>query len=373
VAWRYLAQRLSDGVWLDTDLPLGGVQITDTLSGPGGLSATITPEVARLKTSDGSPLLVEWSTAVYAEADGQIRSGAILTSSAFGAAGQWKLDCTGFAGYPQGMPYGGDVSFVDADPLDIARHIWVHLQSQPGGDLGVQVDATVSPVRVGEPVRDVAFTTGAGVAVGFQAGPRKLNWWSTDDLGKELDNLARETPFDYHEEHRWNGERVEHFLRLGYPRLGRRRTDLRFVVGENIAVLPEPTRDGAGFANTVVSLGSGEGRDMVRGADVSVADGRVRRVAVVADKALRDPAQLTAVGRRELGVRQGLLDVTRVVVRDHPNAPVGAVAVGDEIRVVGELGWVDMDLWFRVVAATITPEAADTAAYTVVRSDKAAL
>ncbi len=83
--WRYLAQRLtrdgSSGPWLDNELPLTDVSFTDVLSGPTQLTATITPELTRLVAADGKPLLDEWGTAIYAEADGEIRAAAILVSS----------------------------------------------------------------------------------------------------------------------------------------------------------------------------------------------------------------------------------------------------------------------------------------------------
>src|SRR5690625_1548159 len=49
MSWRYRAQRLPDGTWLDGDLPLTDVEVTTALSAPGGLTATVPVEVARLK------------------------------------------------------------------------------------------------------------------------------------------------------------------------------------------------------------------------------------------------------------------------------------------------------------------------------------
>ncbi len=47
-SWRYIAQRLPSGEFLDWDLPLQDVDVTTALSAPGGLTATVPVEVARL-------------------------------------------------------------------------------------------------------------------------------------------------------------------------------------------------------------------------------------------------------------------------------------------------------------------------------------
>lgn len=48
MTWRYIAQRLPGGEFLDFDLPLTGVEVTTALSAPGGLTAAVPVEVARL-------------------------------------------------------------------------------------------------------------------------------------------------------------------------------------------------------------------------------------------------------------------------------------------------------------------------------------
>jgi hypothetical protein len=370
VSWRYLAQKLTGdgaGEWLDTDVPLADVQLTDSLSGPPALSAKLSPEQSRLFDSSGKPLFGDWSTAFYAEADGQIRLGAILTRSQWQGA-DWSLECTGFSGYPVGMPYTDSWYGVEIDALDVVRHIWDHLQSKAGGDIGVVVDPLMSGVKIGTELTQDEFDTQNGDLT-FESGPIQLNWYSTDDLGKQIDDLAASTPFDWHEEHSWSGDNVTHRIRLAFPRMGRRRDDLRFVIGENVMVLPSVSTSGEDFANQVLGLGNGEGRDMVHGL-VAANDGRLRRVAVETDKSRMTAKDVTAFARRQLGIRQGVLDVTELVARNHPHAPIGSWSVGDEIRLMGRVGWIDVDLWVRVTSYTIDPAASDNATLTVLRSDK---
>lgn len=370
--WRYFATRIGGGgeVTLESDLPLSGVEITEQLSGPDALSATITPEVARLKAPDGSLVIEPWNTFIWAEASRSVRGGGILVGADLDGPAL-SLDVMGLAGYPQGMPYVGGRSYVGADPLQVVRDVWQHLQGSPGGNLLVEVDGTVSPVRVGTPPRTASFTTGAGEEVSFDSGPLVLSWWTTEDCGRLIDQLAQDTPFDYRTSHAWNGDVLEHRLELGYPRLGRRRADLRFRLGENIFEIPPITEDGEGFANSVQVLGAGEGRDMVRGV-AALADGRLRRVATVTDKTVRSVRAATLRAQRELARRQNIRDVRQVVVSEHVHAPIGSWRVGDEIQVVADTGWASTDLWHRVVATTIRPEQG-TATLELVRADGGAL
>ena len=356
MGWRYIASRLNgDGTeeFLDWELPLAGVAITNRLSGPDAIGASIAPEVATLKVN-GSPLIQPWSTAIYAESEGQIRAGAIVTDITVEGP-RLDIDCLGFPGYALDMPYTGEYSRVDIDPLDVVRDIWDHIQSARGGNIGLQVDDLKTGLKIGTPERDVEFETGTGEQVSFVAGPVKLMWYQTHNLGREIDKLAKDTPFDYRESHTWNGESIDHRLRLGYPTIGRRRHDLRFVVGENIHLIPS-VDFGEDYASEVLALGAGEGRKMIRGTNTRP-DGRLRRVAVVPDKSLTSTTRANAFAGREVLRRLGLADVTEVTILDHPHAPLGSLDVGDEIFIQVGSGWAeDVALWCRVTSMSISPE-----------------
>lgn len=371
MSWRYFATRLhGDGTeeTLDPDLPLTDVALTDALSGPGGLSASISPEVARLRARG---LFTPWSTALYAEADGIIRGGGILVDK--GASGpSLTLDCAGFTAYAAGMPYTGERRFIKADPLGVVRHAWAHLQGQPHGNIGLEVAGTSSPVRIGTEPRDVSFTTGSGESVDFEAGPFVLAWYQTEDLGSVIDELAESTPFDYHERHEWDGEVIRHRLDLGYPRIGARRHNLRFVVGENVDAVPALEYEGDEYADSVLCLGSGEGRAMKRGLAPRRSDEtRLRRVAVVADKAATSKARALSRALAEQSRRLGLADVSELTVRQHPHARLGSFAVGDDIRLDVPAGWEpETSLWLRILAITTSPDDSNSATLTVQRAEK---
>lgn len=372
--WRYLAYRMNgDGTktLIDNDVPLSGASLTWTLSGADALSATITPEVARLKGVYGLPILDPWSTAIFAELDGQIRHGSIIDTPL--AAGDHSLaaEAVGFSGYPTGQPYTANRSRVRTDPLVEARHIWDHLQAQPGGNLGVVLDPTTSPIRIGEPARDVEFTTGAGEQVEFEAGPYTLAWWKTADLGAEFEKLATFTPFDFRTEHTWNADRtdIDHRIRLGYPKLGRRRPDLRLQIGENVVEVPGVEILSEDYASEVLMLGAGEGRDMIR-ATATKATGRLRRAATATDKSLRGRGAAQRAAEAEVDARTGRRTVRDLVLSaSHPHAPLGSFELGDELQLRGSAGWGgELSKWVRVVEITITPEQADTVAISVIEA-----
>jgi len=374
VAWRYLAQRLTgDGLGeFIGEIPLRSPAITDVLSGPTGLTGVVSPSILGLRGEDGHPVLdTRWNTAIWAEADGEIRGGGILAHRSMRGP-ELALTCVGFTAYPKDMPFTDAWYGVEVDPLDVVRLIWTHLQGKPRGNLGLQVSGLTTGLKIGVEMEQVEFDTESG-PVSFEAGPVKLAWYQTEDLGGEIDRFAEETPFDYHERHQWasNGDtQLEHFLDFGYPRIGRRRNDLRFVLGENISVVPSIEDDGADYANEILSLGAGEGRTMLRGG-AAVNDGGLRRVATVVDKKARSLKNVNAVAKKELAWRSAFgEEITEIVVRDHPHAPLESWAVGDEIRVQADTDWSDVDQWARVLSSTISPESGEVATLTIAREDK---
>jgi hypothetical protein len=353
MAWRYLAQRALTGEWLDWDLPIAVSELEWQLSGAGQLSGTISPDYASLHAADGRPVLDEWGTFLYAEADGQIRWGGILVSSGFEGSA-WKLEAMGFAGYPKGIPYTGEWRYSTVDPLNAVREIWRHVQSFPDGDVGMIVDTDTSPVRVG----------------GGKAEPYELAWYESKDCGDEIDSLAKETPFDYVESHTWAdnaSDTITHKLSFGYPRLGRRREDLAFVQGENIDRLVTAERSGDNYANEVVGIGAGEGRAMLR-RTTAVRDNRLRRSAVYSDKLISTSTRMDSTIRRELQRRLNTLQIDSIEVSNHSNARIGSWALGDDILVRAEIPWLgEISLWCRVVAWSLLGE--NRAKLTLQRSD----
>lgn len=367
--WRYFASKMhGDGTEtiIDYDLPLQGVEVVSTLSGADAINASISPEISRLIVNK-MPVFVPWSTAVYAECDGAIRGGALLTDLT--EEGQnLSLDTVGFSGYPNGMPYDGDRVFKKEDPADIFRHIWQHLQAQKDGNLGVTVDTVKTTMRLGasQDLAGIALNGGNG-----QDDSVVFGWWQTMDLGQEIARLSSETPFDYRTEVSWDGAKIKKFIRMGFPRLGRLRHDLRFMVGENVHIQPKIQLSGNDYASDIWAFGAGEGRSMLRDLSQRNDIGRLRRVKVLQNKGLRNASAIRGFAQTELKKRVAAQDIDSLEVMDHPHAKIGSYSVGDEILVQSHTGWsAGLNMWCRILAIKLNTETS-VSTLDLLRSDKA--
>ena len=339
--YRVIAQSIRSGEFVDWDVPLSDVEITDTLSGPSTLTGTLTPEnpAVNLTAFDA------WSTWLHIEdANGLIQASGILQPVSLDGV-TLTIDAASHSEYAHGTPFLGTYEVIQGDPLDVIRLIWAHIQSYAAGDLGVTLDATTSPVKIGTEPQDVNFTTGSGEAVSFSTsdGPYQLNWWDHKDCGDEINNLAKSTPFDYRDTCAWNADRtgVDHHIELGYPRLGRALTNQRFEQGVNVTnPIPVAELDDA-YASDVIALGAGDGSAMIRGTAGTDPGTRLRRVAVVSDTSMTTVAVANGSAQAELIRRAAKVSFSKITVdTTHPAAEWGSYNVGDDIPVTGEFPWI---------------------------------
>ena len=369
--WHYEAWRLNgDGTesLIDAELPLNqGTALTRVLSGPHGFSASISPAFARLVGPDGRPLLQRWSTAIYAYEGDNVQHGCILSQMTINPQdATLGLNGIGFTGLIKDQPYEGSTFFVETEPLDIARHIWDHWQSRPRGNVGLELDrVTKTGKKIGTVLEQVEFDTQAG-PVSFEAGPYKLNEWETDDLGGRVDSLATDQGFDYFESHYAKAGGVGHRLDFGAPRIGTRRSDLRFVAGENVFTLPQEEFSESTYADTVLVLGAGEGRTTVRKWVPRDGESRLRRVAVISDKAVKSATQALNRGKATLPSYKGDPTINQLIIMDHPNAPLGSWSEGDEIEFESFGDWGSTTYPVRVLSTTFSPDNLEAATVSVV-------
>ncbi len=406
MSWRCYAQRVLTDEWLSRDLPLSDLRVTSTLSGPCRVTGKIDPIYQDLKADDGELLLSPWRTWVWVEASDQIRGGGLVTDVK--TIGQeLTVEVTGVSGYLTDQPlvnnlrWGGSsegTSGNGVDPLTVYRALWEWVQSRTNSDLGVTVDPTTSPYRLGEwhnarqldadgslgddpkavstspiPIdrvwtkQDKPPVAAQGKTLYWQY---QLNWWDNHELGRKTDEYARQVPFDYREQYAWASpakEAVAKHIHLGYPRVGRR-SDKRFAEQENISGVLTVQRSGDDYANAIVAYGAGEGSKMLR-SSVSVADGRVRRTRTVERPDITTEAALRAVAEDELRRWNSVEDITSFTVHDHPNAAIGTFSEGDDVLVHAYTGWSPIDLWVRITAMTLSPDTGEVTV-TCSRSDR---
>lgn len=374
--WRYFATRF-DGAGgeeiIDLELPITSPSLTKVLSGPRQMTCSIPFDVPRLVRADGTPLLQRWGTGIYAEDENeQIRGGGFLVDYSIEPDGSLSLDISGPTTYLKDMPYTASDYWIDADPLDIYRAAWAHVQSQAGGNAGILIDPAKSPVRIGTQLENVDFVTGEGERVAFEAGPYKMNWYTTDDIGGKMDTLAKDTPFDYLETSYWEGDRPRHLIQLGYPEIGVRREELRFVLGENVFQIPSRAYAGSAVASEVQVLGTGEGRDKKRGYATRAPSGHLRRVLQVDDGTLKSQADVQRRAAQELQAATGVGTFSELVVKDHDFARIGTFDVGDEILYAEKGAWGTVEDWVRITKITEEPESSTDIRLSVIPSGRVA-
>ena len=310
-----------------------------------------------------------------------------------------------------------------ADPIQLYMDHWAQLQSFPDGDLGVtfggdlasryrmadwknvpnvydytsdasttvSLDAPqdaqaddhgnypTSTVMANVGIRGTSFSKKRKSGTGSVKVPPSgkhiyWNWFELfyehGDIGQRLDGLAEMTPFDYVEHIAWaDADKSDIVLRIdfGYPRLGGRKSDLRFVEGENVSDVIQVKRDGQDFANTVQGVGAGEGKDQLR-QTVGQRDGRLRRVLVETDTSITKADQLRNYATSVLNTVRTLDDIEGFTVRQHPHAPFGSYRPGDDVLVSTWRGWEEISMWVRITSLTYSPDT-DEVQVTCKRSD----
>ncbi|MFC9941270.1 hypothetical protein [Nocardiopsis alba] len=384
--------------WLDRDLPASAPTIGYTLSGAGSLSATIDHTYEHLQGPDGRPLLLDHGTLLVVEFDDVIQAAGILRSSSI-SDGALQLTCEGFTSIADGqritrtLKWGGKdtggTTGNGVDPFAVVDGVFAFLQSRPRSNLGIVMQPGSTPYRLGSwynarklatpddpnpkpsdiepeiPINRVwtsadrrpTAATGQTLFWLYQ-----LLWYDDNDAGNLLDELARQAPFDYIEHAAWSGTGrdgkadVRFTLRRGYPRLGGRRRGV-LITDENL--IGEPlvvSSTGGEYYNAVTAYGAGEGSKQLR-VTASRDDGRLYRELSLDVPDARTAAALQAAAQAELARVCAPIDVQGFTIDgEHPSAPLGSFAVGDDIRISAAGQWGDIDMWVRVTAMDIDTE-----------------
>lgn len=341
-SYRYQTRHALTGDLLADALPLSGVAFGIALNAAGTFSATLAPGFPHLSVTQLDP----GNTVITAERDDQLVWGGLIWR-AEPAGAEYPLEAAGWGSYLRRRhdlhgQLAGRGPYVYADPCQVVRDAWTYAQAQPDGDLNVLVDSTTSRTTVGTP-----------------AEPYGTDWWDAPSLGRVIDDMtALDSGPEWTEETSWSTGRPRGRIRLGWPRLGRRRTDISFATGTNVAAVTPVIYDADEYAQVVIALGAGEGRNRRRATD-AVRNGRLRLEHVLDVPAEKANNRLAERARGERRARQILGEITSIEVIDHPAAPIGSWQIGDDVRVTVHDQWTDHDDWYRITAWTIRPPADD--------------
>ncbi|WP_369387221.1 hypothetical protein AB5J72_06065 [Streptomyces sp. CG1] len=355
MTYRYLTQDALTGEWLSPHLPLKGVEFGPELNGPGELRGSLSPRLSWSHPELADP----GTTLIYAERDGILRWGGIIWQTE-PDGNTMTVEAAGWSSYFHRRhdldgELGGRAPYVRTDPCRIFRDVVAYAQSIPDGDLGITVDDTTSKATVGTP-----------------AEPWHSRWWETPVLGDVLDDLVKpaDSP-DYTCTTWWDtGQRPVRRIRLGYPRLGSRRSDISFSTGVNIIRSTPVTYSADEYAQVVIATGTGEGRAQQRAID-AVRNKRLRLEHVLDLPEVRGKDVLAQRAKKERAWRQSLGHVEEITVRDHPSAPIGSWQIGDDVRVAIRDQWTNWTGWCRITGYTIRPDT-DAGETATLRLDPAA-
>lgn len=462
---RYIVERISDGKFLDLELPITVSAAGRKLMGAGQFSGEVLP-VSRAYAMAGTSLLVEpLGSFIHEEADGVIRGTWIVTRAEFEGY-KWRIDGQGVSSYFAGRPYEGEYWGVKVDPIAAARHVITHAQSFAGANIGVTVTGS-SSVRVGSDsdlkanaakvamdarkaswdefakprkalearvktlskphdaaiailtrdrriladsyaaavaaklseaviaarkelvdakdvvlkdrraVKDAAVGSlkdqiadlkiletplkdsydaakedydAAKDAASKDDGAWKLLWWDTPDCLASFTEAVEAAGYEWVEWSGWNADKSKILKQLRcVPRVGARRDSVRFIEGANVIETVIVEADSGDYANAVLAIGAGEGKQALR-FTAAVSDGRRRKVKIVDAKQVTKKTSLETLARRELAAASQLLRVAAIRVNtSHPNAERGTFDVGDTIQIDTEAGVLDRkQFWVRI-------------------------
>ncbi|PCG85470.1 hypothetical protein CIB93_14035 [Streptomyces sp. WZ.A104] len=336
--YRFQTWHALTGQLLASHVPLSDVEISGALNASGSLSGTLAPGFAHLTGRELDP----GNTVLSAERDGKLLWGGLVWRAEPEGA-TYPVEAAGWGSYLHRRhdlhgQLGGRGPYVNADPCTVIRDAWAYAQEQPDSNLGVQVDSTTSRVTVGTP-----------------ADPYRTDWWEAPVLGRVVDDMASiEGGPQWAESTGWSSGRPAGRIRLGWPRLGSRRSDIAFATGVNIASVVPVEFDADAYAQVVIALGAGEGRSRRRAID-AVRNGRLRLEHVLEAPEEKGTDRLADRARAERRARQVLGEITQINVIDHPAAPVGSWQIGDDVRVTVHDTWADFDGWCRITGWALRP------------------
>lgn len=339
---RVLTQHALTGAWLSTALPVTDLEYGPELSGPGELRGRLSPRLVASHPTLADP----GTTLIYVESEGQLEWGGLIWDVRV-SGNDYMIEAASWSSYLQKRwdldgEHGGRGPYVYTDRCQVVRNIWDYAQSVPDGNLGVTVDSTTSTSKVGTPA-DVWHSS----------------WYDLKSLGDQVDELVGDqgTP-EYTCTTTWNAAKTDVIkrIRLGWPRLGARRTDLEFSSGVNIIEDPEEALAGDDYAQVVIGTGAGDGSAKLRQIS-AVRNGRLRLEATVAFPEVNGNDVLKARVEWERAWRQTLGAVEQVTLRDTPAAPFGSWQIGDDVFVRIHNAWTSYTGWCRITGWTIKPTA----------------
>lgn len=336
---RFILQEIISRKIVDRDLEVVGPKVTRNLSGPCEIECTVPYQ----GPNRGQPIIKPYKHFIHVEEEfptptgreNRIIATGIVQPSEMEDNGDLKIKATGFSAYGKGIPWLQDWNPITVDPFHAFQKVWTHLQSFPQGNMNIQI----YPADSGTFMLPGWSFNGIELDVQFFAiFQRAADMRDCDDF---LNNLARDIPFDFIEESKWNANHtdVDLKIKLGYPRLGANQEAMVFRQAENAIQMKPKTETEIQWASDIIVKGWFPGK-MYSSQFSNPATDRLRRVVKEGDMNINSKERAAVWAKRKLTRRQ-VPDHWEGLVADagHPNAPFGQWDVGDDIAVEGFIPW----------------------------------
>ena len=349
--WRLIYTDLKAGTVLG-ELPSQTFGFTETLNSDGSFEITmplvtttptgrVTNDVSALQITDAD--LAPGETAVYFERDGAVLWGGIVWGvTADVLSNTMTVQGAGFLSYFRRRYIRTTTTHTAADQLNIARAFIDNAQAVSNGSIGILTTDTNTSGRT----RNRTY-------LGFE---RKNVAEALTQLANVLDGFD----FRFHSFRNSSGIIVVEF-RVSYPATGRR-TETVFELGTNVQIL-NYTSDGSALTNSVDVIGAGDGDDL-----------KIRTASNPASLAFR-PLLESVASFSDVSVDATLDEhAGRIVTRGsnpietlslviYPDAipNLGSYVIGDQIKIMGDYGYLSMSNFWRIVslAVTVSPDGAE--------------
>lgn len=371
MGWRYYAQRAGSKEWLDTNVSgFSDPAMSWMLSSPNAGQATLSTGFGNPVMEDGRPLFGKFDTILLVEDENEDLIWFGICSEANPIDKGTSLEFIGLTGWLAGIPYQGEYATWRTKLYNVLRELFSAAAAKEvkprvpfkvtyiGGDslfIG-DPEPPPQPERTGGTIGK-AWDEAHGWKQQYE-----MNWWEAPMVGKELDDMVGSYGIEYVETVSWKNRakleyEVELFIDDGLAITGR--VDIEFVDGINLAKPIDVKPGNAQFANRVIGLGAGEGRDMLR-VDIGGNDDRLYRAEVIQYKAISNQEQLRRMAEGDLKfLRADGVKIETLVVWDMPGfAPIGTLTPGQEVKIKSDKTTPPIDAYSRVTSITRTPDSA---------------
>lgn len=349
---RFIVEDVHNNI-LARDLIVQEPSVVRTLSGACTINFTL---LADEREAQGIPWKA-WGQWVHVEIDRQdgtrwiIASGLVQPASYDETGGSLQITANGFSSYPEGIPWLENWNPFTVDPFAVIHKIWNHVQSYPGGNLGVQV----TPADSNTLLLPGFYYDGSSFVLDFFAYFVRAADYR--DCGEEIVSLCRDMPIDFVEQSTWNSNKtaIVKKIELAYPRRGIRQEGIAFRLGENMESGSPVTEAELDWTSDIIVRGWWPGR--MHSSTFSNADpDRYRRVIKDEDALINSKERSEVWARRKLARRQVPRHWGSVTVdMYHSNAPWGTYDVGDDILISGNIPYAGkISAWHRIM--TIQPD-----------------